>query len=40
MLTDVDGKTAVHWTANNPDESAIKTLLVSGSRPPFGMVTK
>ena len=29
VLTDVDGKTAVHWTANNPDDSTIKTLLVS-----------
>jgi len=28
VLTDVDGKTAFHWTANNPDDSTIKTLLV------------
>ena len=28
MLTDVDGKTAFHWTANNPDDGTVKTLLV------------
>ncbi len=32
VLTDVDGKTAVHWTANNPNDSTIKTLLVSEGR--------
>ena len=25
---DMDGKTALHWTANNPDDTTVKALLV------------
>ena len=28
VIMDIDGKTALHWTANNPDDTTIKTLLV------------
>lgn len=28
VVTDVDGKTALHWTANNPDDRTVKTILV------------
>ena len=29
MVADVDGKTALHWTANNLDEGTVKIILVS-----------
>lgn len=29
VLTDVDGKTALHWTASNDDDTTIRVLLVS-----------
>lgn len=29
VLSDSDGKSAIHWTANNQDNSTVKTLLVS-----------
>lgn len=28
VLTDVDGKTALHWTASNDDDTTIRVLLV------------
>ena len=28
VIMDVDGKTALHWTASNPDDTTAKTLLV------------
>lgn len=28
VIMDVDGKTALHWTASNPDDATTKTLLV------------
>ena len=28
VILDVDKKTALHWTANNPDDSTVKTILV------------
>ena len=28
VIMDVDGKTALHWTANNTEDTAVKTLLV------------
>ena len=31
VIMDVDGKTALHWTANNPDDITVKTLLVRDS---------
>ena len=29
VLSDSDGKSAIHWTANNQDNSTVKTILVS-----------
>ena len=29
VLTDVDGKTVLHWTASNDDDTTIRVLLVS-----------
>lgn len=28
VVTDSDGKTALHWTANNPDDNTVKVILV------------